>query len=230
MKIKRFLIVFTFITALFLMVSVLNISTANAVVTKKTPSGLLKTPGAMATQNAINQAAGIDENPHGKPVNYQGVITAIDDASITITLKDQSSVTVAIITETIIRYPRGQAAEDQLLTPGMTVMVHAILGQDDLLTARRIILIPKASPIENPNGKPVNYQGVITAIDDVSITITLKDQSSVTVAIITETIIRYPRGQAAEDQLLTPGMTVMVHAILGQDDLLTARRIILIPK
>ncbi|PKN99105.1 MAG: hypothetical protein CVU42_09575 [Chloroflexi bacterium HGW-Chloroflexi-4] len=148
MKIKRFLIVFTFITALFLVVSTLNISSASAIVAKKTPNGLQKTPGAMATQNAINHAAGIYGNPHGKPVNYQGIITTIDDVSITITLKDQSSVTVTITPETIIRFPRGQASEDQLLTPGMTVMVHAILGQDDLLTARRINLIPKASPLQ----------------------------------------------------------------------------------
>jgi hypothetical protein len=147
MKITRFLVVFTFIFALFLVVSTLNISSANAIVAKKTPNGLQKTPGAMATQNAINHAAGITGNPHGKPVNYQGVITAIDDVSITITLMDETSVTVAITPDTIIRFPRGQVVDDSGLVPGMTVMVHAILGQDDSLTARRINLIPKATPL-----------------------------------------------------------------------------------
>ncbi len=148
MKIKRFLIVFTFIMALFLVVSTLNISSASPVVGKKTPPGLLKTPGAMATQNAINQAAGITGNPHGQPVNYKGVIAAIDESSISLTLIDDSTITIALTPDTIIRFPRGQVVDEGTgLISGMTVMVHAIMGQDDSLTARRINLIPNAKPL-----------------------------------------------------------------------------------
>ena len=145
MKIKRLLLVITLVLAAFLVVSTLNMTSASAIVGKKTPAGLLKTPGAMATQNAINHEAGIFGNPHGKPANFQGTISAIDATSISILLKDGSSVTIAITADTKIRIPKGKSTEIPALVPGLKVMVHATRNADDSLTARSINLIPRSA-------------------------------------------------------------------------------------
>lgn len=150
MKIKRLLMVITFVLAAFLVVSTLNMTSASSIVGKKTPPGLLKTPGAMATQNAINHAAGITGNPHGKPANFQGTISAIDTSSISIVLKDGSTVTIIITADTKIRIPKGRSAEIPELTPGLKVMVHAIRNLDDSLTARTINLIPRSANGSEP--------------------------------------------------------------------------------
>ena len=151
MKIKIFLTVLAFVLTTFLVVSTLNISSASPGVEKKTPVSLLKTPGAMATQNAINHAAGITGNPHGKPANFQGTISSIDDSSITLVLKDGSTVTIAITTNTKIRIPKGKLIDIPELVPGLKVMVHAIRNADDSLTARSINLIPKGASGSDPS-------------------------------------------------------------------------------
>ncbi len=151
MKIKKILAVLCFVLAAFMVVSTLNITSAAPGAEKKTPVGLLKTPGAMATQNAINHEAGITGNPHGKPANFQGTISSIDDSSITLVLKDGSTVTIAITTDTKIRIPKGKLTEIPELVPGLKVMVHAIRNADDSLTARSINLIPKGVSGSEPS-------------------------------------------------------------------------------
>ena len=143
MKIRRYIFIVVFVILFFLTGSILNTSDANAAPAKKTPPGLLKTPGVVATQNAVNHDADYYGNPHGKPVNYQGTITAVDETGITLELKDGTSVTIVITPETTIKIPKGKSEDQNGLASGLTVMVHAILGQDDSLTARSIVLIPK---------------------------------------------------------------------------------------
>lgn len=138
MKTKQILMVLGFVVALFMVVSTLNISSAKSINGKKTP-------GAMATQNAINHAAGVTGNPHGKPANFQGIISAIDSSSIALTLRDGTSVTIALTADTKIRIPKGKSAGINGLVPGMKVMVHATRNQDDSFTARSIGLIPKSA-------------------------------------------------------------------------------------
>lgn len=150
MKINKLLAVTAFVIAAFLVVSTLNMTSASSIVGKKTPAGLLKTPGAMATQNAINHAAGITGNPHGKPANFQGTISAIDDSSISIVLKDGSTVTIIITADTKIRIPKGRSAEIPELVPGLKVMVHATRNLDGSLTARSISLVPRSADATEP--------------------------------------------------------------------------------
>jgi len=132
-----------FISLFFLTASAFNISEASAVPAKKTPPGLLKTPGIVATQNADDHDADYYGNPHGKPVNYLGTITAVDETSITLELKEGTSVAVTITPETRIYIPTGKSEDQSELASGLTVMVHAMLDQDESLTARSIIYIPR---------------------------------------------------------------------------------------
>ncbi|MBA4376438.1 MAG: hypothetical protein C0401_09745 [Anaerolinea sp.] len=179
MKTKRIFIVLSLVVALIMISSQVTAS-PNLIENKKTPPGLLKTPGVMATQKAEDRAAGIVGNPHGKRENYKGTITAVDAASITLTLKDDASVTIVLTPETRIRIPSVKDAVVDGLIPGMTVMVQAIRGQDDALTARSVAVIP---------GKPTktHHVGIVTAYEPgISITIQAKDEQLYTY-LLTET-------------------------------------------
>jgi len=182
MKTKRIFIVLSMIVALFIISSQV-IAAPYAIETKGTPPGMLKTPGAMATQKVEDRAAGVVGNPHGKHENYKGTITAVSTSSITLALKDGTAITVALTAETRIRISTVKAATIDGLKPGMTIMIQAIRGQDDSLTASSVVLVP---------GKPTKTHnvGVVTVYEPgVSITIQAIDEQLYSYLLTKETKI-----------------------------------------
>ena len=182
MKTKRVLIILAMIVALFI-ISTQSVIASQTLEAKGTPPGLVKTPGAVATQKADDRAAGVVGNPHGKHENYKGTITAVDASSITLALKDGTTITIALTAETRIHIPTVKEAAVDGLATGMTAMVQAIRGQDDSLTARKVVLVP---------GKPTKMHrvGIVTAYAvGSSITILAKDGQLYTYSLTEETKI-----------------------------------------
>jgi len=182
MKTKQILIVFATIVVLSI-VSSQTVAASQTVGKKGTPPGLEKTPGAVAAQKAVDKEAGVVGNQHGKHENYKGTITAVDTGSITLALKDGTSITATITAETRIRISKLKEATVGELNAGMTVMVQAIRGQDESLTARKVIVVP---------GKPTKTHRVGTVTDyveGVSITIQAKDELLYTFLLTEETKI-----------------------------------------
>jgi hypothetical protein len=162
MKTKRILIVFSLIAALFLV-------TSQVLAAPNGSQGPKKTPGAMATLKAEEHAAAQVGNPHGKNENYKGKITLVDASSITIVLTDATPITAVLTPETRIRIPTLKSATAANLLVGMNVVVHAVRGKDDILTARSVGVIP---------GKPTftHRVGIVTVYEPAtSITIQAKD-------------------------------------------------------
>ena len=150
---------------------------------KDTPPGLEKKTGSDAAQKNEEKAERAIGNPHGKHENYKGTITAVDTGSITLALKDGSSITIVLVAETRIHIPKNKEATVLELTEGMTVMVQALRGQDESLTARKVIVVP---------GKPTKTHrvGIITDyVEGVSITIQAKDELLYTFLLTEETKI-----------------------------------------
>lgn len=126
-----------------------------------------RTPGARPTENADRQATRRAENanergngnPGGGRVNLRGIIVAADAASLTISLEDGSSATVALTAETRIRVPTlSNAATAADLRPGLRVNVQAVAGEDGSLTARAVQVVP-GQPVQAHNvGIVVDYQ------------------------------------------------------------------------
>ena len=142
-----------------------------------------KTPGAAATRVAELHAAGQYGNPNGKPENYRGKIDSVDAASITLILKDDTTVTILLNEQTRIRIPSFKEASPEDLKPGMSVMVQARRAQDDSLTAKAIVLIP---------GKPAKMHrvGIVESyVPGESITILARDGLTYTFLINSETKI-----------------------------------------
>ena len=147
---------------------------------KKTPGP--NTPGAKATEKAIEDAlqqqAG---NPHGKHENYKGTVSAADSTSITLTLRDGSSVTVGLSADTRIKFAGPKSFAPASIQPGMNAMVQAIRDQGGNLIARAVMVIP---------GKPSKIHRVGTVTEYTagsSITIQDKDGNSYTFALTGET-------------------------------------------
>jgi hypothetical protein len=115
-----------------------------------------QTPGAKATEKAIEHATKQPGGPKGKPENYRGQILDIGPGSLTLTLSDGSSVTVGLAAETRIKIPAQKGVSLAALQPGMNVMVQARRAPDGALTARTVMVIP---------GKPtrVHRVGTVTA-------------------------------------------------------------------
>jgi hypothetical protein len=127
-----------------------------------------KTPGAPATEKAKPQ----DDKPKGKRENFKGTISAVGADSLTLTLRDGSSATVSLTTETRIKFPGPKHSAPTSLEPGMNVMVQAIRDPSENLVARSVMVIP---------GKPtkVHRVGAVTAYTaGASITIQDKDGNS----------------------------------------------------
>ncbi len=201
MKKIRILIVFALMAALFLMSTQVFASPPATYNNKKTPPGLLKTPGAVATQKAKERPNKQTGNPHGKHENYKGSITAVDAASITLELKDGSSLSIGLTDKTRIRIPSMKDATYLALKTDMTVMVQAIRDQDDVLTAKAVAVIP---------GKPtkMHHVGIVTAYEaEVSITIQAKDDLLYTFALTEETKI-LPAEKA--DQLVEGALVTII--------------------
>lgn len=165
-------------------------------------------PGLKATEKAIEQATETsggqdDDNPGGKPedkgkpegkgkpddkggnkANYRGVVASVGDSNLTITLKDGSSVSFLLNADTRIQIPGLRDATPGDLSVGGNVMVQAVKGSTDELTARHVVFIPgKPSPVHRV-GIVSDYQpGVsITILDK-------KDNSPSTFTLDAETKI-----------------------------------------
>ena len=185
-------------------------ATQNAEETKETPPGLVKTPGAVATQKAVDKETEEVGIPKGKHENYKGTITAIDADSITLALEDGTGITILLTAETRIKIPRNKEAIFADLGTGMQVMVQAIGGQDDLLTARSVVLIP---------GKPAKTHrvGIVTDYQaGTSITIQAKDGLLSTFLLTTETKI-LPAERADQLQVGVPVTIIAPRDVSSMD-------------
>src|SRR5215216_4798229 len=67
------------------------------------PQASQNTPGAKATEKAIERATEQAGNPNGKHENFSGIVSAIDSTSVTLTLRDGSSVTVGMNADTRLK-------------------------------------------------------------------------------------------------------------------------------
>jgi hypothetical protein len=153
-----------------------------------------KTPGAKATEkagdNATKQAekaqdkatkqANKQDKPKGKHEHFKGTVAAVDSASLTLTLRDGSSVTIGLTADTRIKFPGPKNAAPTSIQPGMTANVQAIRDENDQLVARMVLVIP---------GKPskIHRVGIVTEYSPgASITIQDKDGNTFTFTIAGE--------------------------------------------
>lgn len=178
---KRMFIVGVAVIALLVLssfVSILNVQ-AQGLELKPTKD---VTPGAKATEMAIQHATQGIGKGHQK-MNYKGVIAAVDSTSLTLTLKDGSTVVFVITPDTIVRIPTlGQNATVADLYVGAQAHVRASFDGTNL-NALVINTIP---------GKPLSIHRVGTVTEylpGVSITIQDKDGNLFTFLVNTDTKI-----------------------------------------
>jgi len=146
-----------------------------------------KTPGAQATAKATEKADdnSTDKNkqPHGKHEHFKGTVTAVDSASLTLTLRDGSSVTIGLTSDTKMKFPGPKDSAPTGIEKGMTVNVQAIRDQSNNLLALRVMVIP---------GKPskIHRVGTVTAYTSgASISIQAKDGKTYTFTLSGDTKI-----------------------------------------
>ncbi len=241
-----------------------------------------------------------------KPLNYQGSIAAVDASSLTLTLKDGSSLAFVLNADTKIKIPGlGHTATAADLKVGDGATVRAAKDDTGALVASMIEVKP-AKPvlehfagtvtdyqpgvsitIQDKNGasstflitadtkinsgpkndggqlsvgaqvtivalrdpaggtptakeiavfpqkrpeKPLNYQGTIAAVDAGSLTLTLKDGSSLVFVLNADTKIKIPGlGHDATVADLKVGERVIVRATKDETGSLVASMILLIP-
>src|SRR5215213_886046 len=140
-----------------------------------------KTPGARATEKANEHATKQADAPHGKHEHYKGIVTTVNAASLTLTLRDGSSVTVGLRADTRVKFAGPKDSAPTAIQPGMNVMVQAIRDQSNSLSASRIMVIP---------GKPskIHRVGLVTEYTaGSSITIQDKKGNLYTFALSAET-------------------------------------------
>jgi len=145
------------------------------------PQASQNTPGAKATEKAIERATEQAGNPNGKHENFRGIVSAIDSTSVTLTLRDGSSVTVGMNADTRLKFPGLKNSTPSAIQPGMNAMVQAIRDQDDNLIARAVMVIP---------GKPSKIHRVGIVIEytaNNSITIQDEHGNTYTFVIVGET-------------------------------------------
>lgn len=167
---------------------------------KKTPGA--NTPGAQATKNAEDKDTKQADKPKGKHENFKGTVAAADSANITLTLKDGSSVTIGLTSDTRIKFAGPKDSASGNIESGMTAMVQAIRDESGNLTARSVMVIP---------GKPgkIHRVGIVTAYTpNASITIQDKDGNTFTFTLSSETKL-LPAERASE---LTVGSRVTIIA------------------
>lgn len=142
-----------------------------------------KTPGAKATEKAGDKAtkqANKENKPKGKHEHFKGTVTAVDFASLKLTLRDDSSVTIGLTADTRIKFPGPKNSAPAGIETGMTVSVQAIRDENDQLVALRVMVIP---------GKPskIHRVGIVTEYTSgASITIQDKDGNTYTFTITGE--------------------------------------------
>ena len=168
---------------------------------KNTPGP--NTPAAKATEKANDKATKqVGKPPHAKHENYKGIVSAVDSTSITLTLRDGSSVTVGLSAETRMKFPGPKNSTAGSIESGMKAMVQAIRDEGGNLTARAVMVIP---------GKPskIHRVGMVTEYTaGSSVTIQAKDGSTYTFALTGETKL-LPAERAG---VLTVGSRVTIIA------------------
>src|SRR5215211_1253726 len=166
---------------LFLVLSLrLLLVTSQVFASSANQQGGQNTPGAKATEKAIERATKQVGNPHGEHENFRGTVSAVGSTSITLTLRDGSSVTVGLNADTRVKFPGPKNSTPIAIQPGMSAMVQTIRDQGDNLIARAVMVIP---------GKPskIHRVGIVTEyVSGHSITIQDKDGNTYTFAITGE--------------------------------------------
>ena len=117
-----------------------------------------KTPGAKATEKAEDQAtqrANKENQRKGKHEHFKGTVTAVDSSSITLSLRDGSSVTIGLTGDTRFKFPGPINSAPTSIQVGATANVQAIRDENDNLVALRVMVIP---------GKPskIHRVGIVT--------------------------------------------------------------------
>ena len=124
---------------------------------------------------------------HGRPENYTGMIGAVDTGSLTLTLKDGSSLVFTLTDQTEVRIPTlGHSATTADLKVGQQVTIRTTGDDSQGLVAAMILVIP---------GKPekIHRVGIVTDYQPgVSITIQDKDGETFTFLITPDTKILPP--------------------------------------
>lgn len=187
---RRLLVISVTVIGLLLLSSFLSVFTVKAEAMELKPPD--KTPGAKATEKAIQRAIEGKGNGNGKQkANYQGTIAAVSETSLDLTLADATVVTFTLNAETQIKIPTlGKSATMADLVVGAQAKVRA-QKDGDILIALSISTVP---------GKPVKIHrvGIVTAYEaGVSITIQGKDGDPCTFLLSEETKI-LPADRAEE--------------------------------
>jgi hypothetical protein len=165
MKQYRFLLFFMFVIALLLATTQAFASPANVPPVKNTP-------GAKATEKAeekaTEQATEQADKQHGKHEHFKGTVSAVESNSITLSLRDGSSVTVGMTADTQMKFPGPKDNAPKSIQAGMSVIIQAIRDQSDHLVALRVMAIP---------GKPskIHRVGIVTEYT-AGKSITIKDK------------------------------------------------------
>jgi uncharacterized protein DUF5666 len=148
MKQNRFFLFFIFIIILLLATTQVFASPANIPLAKDTP-------GAKATEKAEEKTFEQAGKQHDKHEHFKGTVSAVESNSITLTLRDSSSVTVGLTADTQIKFPGPKDNTPPSIQTGMNVMIQAIRDQSDNLIALRVMTIP---------GKPskIHRVGMVT--------------------------------------------------------------------
>ncbi len=193
---KKFLLVLTLLSAFFLFTTQVFAGPSAAGGPKKTPGtppGPAVTPGPKHTKIP---------NLKGKPQIFRGVITAVSDSSLTITLRDGSSVTVSLDAGTRIHLPAARKDGSATLQVDMQVVVQARSDPNGTLVAQRVVAVPGKPSRAHRVGWVTDYQ------PGVSITIQARDGNTYTFQLAPQVKI-LPADRAAQ---LAPGALVTIIA------------------
>lgn len=191
---------------LVLALGILLTTTQAQAVGPRAPGGTPGPPGGAATPGggpatSPGEQATAHAGLRGKPTLYRGTITALDAASLTLTLGDGTSVSIGLTADTKIRVPGPNAQGDTLLV-GMQVVAWAQTDANGNMIARAVMVIP---------GKPVTAHRVGTVTEyaaGASITIMAVDGNAYTFVLTADTKI-LPAERAGE---LAVGSRVTVIA------------------
>lgn len=182
MKLLRMFFLLTLVLGLLTVTSQVVASPVNSPAAQGTT-----TPGAQATAVAERFATLQAMQNRDKPEHFIGTVSAVETASLTLTLRDGSSVTMGLApnTRTVAVGPEGMLGPAQL-SVGQYVLIQATRNAGGELAARAI-LVPASKPLR------VHLVGVVTAYTpDVSITVEARDGKTYTLAITGRTNILPP--------------------------------------
>ncbi len=167
---KKFLLITSLIMLLVLVFSI----TEAFVLPVDARASAAATPGAMATEKAIEKANEGAEDDQGGAVTqkFKGIIDSIaeDGKSMVLKLADGTTVTILLSSNPKIKIPGNGKKTNGVTTlqAGMNVVVQATLDSSNNLVARQVHLIP---------GKPTRLHrvGTVTELTDTSITVQGRD-------------------------------------------------------